>query len=864
VSALDRMAGWLARVTGRHRFADEMREELEFHVDARTEDLERRGLPRAEALRRARVEFGARARYEQEGRDQTVHRFVDDLQADLRDAWRGLRRDRGFAALAVSIVAAMLTADMVLFAFLDAYFLRPLPIAGAERHVEVHVQAEAGRGGWRWPLADVERFLAAHADVLESGYAFAARRVVIDGREPRRVYVEVVSPSYFDLVAPALQAGRLPGAGQVDRREAAILMSAPGARRLVGDGVDPIGRTLLVDGVALTVVGVLRPGAGGLEPVTPDFWMLAGAADRVEDGRPQQYHVAGLLRAGLSLEQGQAALRPGARTLDAAASPDAPRRLLLEPRTTLMRESRELQPLALALLFLFGLVTLVAAANLTNLHLARATSRRRELAIRVALGASRARLVRQILTESLLVAGLAALLAWGVSAGSIALLQGHVFGIVSEAGMSMQAIHVDARIVAAVLVLAAAAGLVCGLAPALHATRRSLVGALQRDGLWLSGRLSAGRLRGALVALQVALSLPLLVGSGILVRASVKADATDAGYRLEGLVDLRADPATAALVARLRELPGVTAVSVASHTPLQGQAARRPARVAGSVHRLAVNEVDERFFGTVGFAVTRGRGFRAGEADVRAPIAVISEATARLLFPGAHPLGRNVELESPEREGEFRSHEVVGVAADVTSGWFFEGLDASAVYLPRSLEPGGRPEILMRLERDDAAALAALRAACADLGSFCDPHPLRRLLYMQRVPFMIASQVATALGVLALGLACLGLYGLVRYAVVQRTREFGVRLALGATRGRILRSVLGESTRRLAVGLALGLPICLAVSALLAARVPFLEPFDPLAYVVVPPALAGCALVASLAPARRAAAIDPIAVIREE
>jgi len=788
--------------------------------------------------------------------------YFDNLRADVRDAWRGLRRDPGFSGVAVAIVAAMLAVNMMLFAFLDAFFLRPLPIPGADRHFELAIQDQQGRAERHWPLADTERFIAVNSSVLEAGYAFGIRRAIVgSGENAKRSYAEVVSASYFDLLKPPLAQGRVLRAESTGSPEHAILLSHTGWKRLTNSDPDALNQTLLVDGISLTIAGILAQDAGGLEPVTPDFWMLAGAADQAVRGGAPEYSIGGVLREGVTAEQAATALAPGIEVLPAESAQATQRHAVIELRPTFLRERRELQPLALAVLFLFGLVTLVAGANLTSLHLARAAARRRDLAIRSALGASRARLMRHILTESLLVAGDAALVAWATAVFSIAALEGLVFGIVSDAGMAMRPIGVDGRIAFAGLLLAAVVGVGCGLAPALHTTRGSVEAALRRDGMWLGGRVSAGRLRGALVVLQVALSLPLLVGAGILVRTAATATHHDPGFDLDRMIDLRAEPSSPRLLAHLREQPGVAAIATAAYTPLTGPVRRTTARVDGNLVRIGANQVNEDYFSAFAIRFTGGRNFHPHEAANGVPVAVVSQAAAQRLFPGANPLGRTIELQRDGAEGELLAHEIVGVVADVSSGFFFEGRDA--VYTPGSLTAGA-PEIIVRLERDSAAELLRLRTACGEVGAFCEPHTLRKVLGLQRVPFLVGGQVASGLGLLALALACLGLYGLARFTVIQRTREFGVRFALGATRGHVVRHVLGESTRRSGVGIAIGLPVSLALSALLAALVPFLKPFDVLAYVLVPSVLLACALLAALFPALRAAAIDPITAIREE
>jgi predicted permease len=473
--------------------------------------------------------------------------------------------------------------------------------------------------------------------------------------------------------------------------------------------------------------------------------------------------------------------------------------------------------------------------------------------------------MRHLLTEGVLLSMIAALFACGMAMASVAAIQGIVFSVVSDFGMSMLPARIDGRVAAFAFALAFIIGIGCGLLPALQTTRMHRTIALKRDGLWLSG-ISSGRLRGALVVLQVALSLPLLVGAGVFVRSADTANRVDTGYRLDGLIDLRPEPPSARLVERLRGLPGVRGVTVVGSAPLEGHLPRVSVRFDGNEATLETNEVDENYFATIGIALRQGRGFFPHETASRAPVAVISQATARRLWPGRSPLGRAFEIEDTETKGQYRRYEVIGVADDVMSGMFFRGRDASAIYRPVTLEAPGVSSVVLRVDQEEAPALEALRTACAEIGAFCEPLPVRKMLAQQRVPFEIASMISSGLGLLALGLACLGLHGLVRFAVVQRTREFGVRLAIGATRRQILTGVLGESVRRVGFGIAFGLPVCLGLSTLIASRIRFhvLETFDPLSYSLMPLLLLAAALLASLFPALRAARTNPISALREE
>jgi predicted permease len=856
VKPLAAVLALLRRLARRDRFESGMSEEIAHHLELRAADLEREGLAPAEALRRARLEFGADERWKEECREAAGYAPLDALRGDFRDAARALRRSPGFTLVATLVLGLVLTADLLAFAFADAYLLRPLPIAEADRHVELVATDDAGREQWQFDGAEADALIASAGRVIEHAYRFRLHRPAVLEPSPRRTYAEVVSGAWFDLRRPRLAAGRAFGAwGGLDEGEPVAVLSDAGWKRLLAAHPQPIGRTLLVDGVAFTVVGVLAPGEGGLEPVVPELWLPLAAAERLLPmSPPSRAGIGGVLRPGVSPEQAAAALAP---VLATAATADSPTRALrVHPRTTLLRESRELAPLTLSLLFAFALLTAVAAANLTGLHLARATARRRDVAVRAALGASRGRLLRPLVLEGLLLGAGALVMAWGLARLAIAAVEGAVFSLALQAGLVLTPVGISARALLACGLLAVAVGALGSLLPALQATRVDLRSGLGRDGALFGGRLGAGRLRGALVVGQVAASLGLLVGAGLIARNAARADDVDPGFALAGLVDLNADRADSALVARLSEMPGVRSVAATAFTPLAGGQPRLDATVDGVRQRLGYNVVDERYFETLGLRVVHGRGLAPGDDGV----AVVSEATARLLWPGADPLGRSLSLDRGDPGP--RPFVVVGVVSDAATGFFFEGRDRSLVYLPPGPEPPD--ELLLRVAGDARAGLPALREACADQGVLCEPVPLADLLARQRMPFTVLSGVALALGGLALGLACLGLHGLVAFAVARATRELGVRMALGATRGTVLRGVLAGAARRAATGVAFGLLPCLALSALLAAQVPQLQAFDAAVYALVPLLLLAVATAAALPPAWRAARVDPVVALREE
>lgn len=847
-----------------------MQAEHAFHVAARTDDLRRAGLAPAEAERRARLEFGALPRYEEECREAAGWQPLDELVGDLRQGWRALRRDPGFTGVAVTVLACVLAANLILLAFLDAYFLRPMPIDGAARHVELSRRDSRGLVYRAWPYEQARALADAGQAALEHSYLMAESRTTVALGEPTRVVVQAVSPELFELWRPACPLGRVFGREDTRSDPAAdhvLVLSHAGWQRLAAGDPGVVGRVWMVGGLPFRVIGVLAPDAHGLEPVTPHFWIPAASTTRSGPTAPL-FRVAGVLRPGVSPQQAAARLtgvQRGFESDNAGAPQDW--ELLAQLRPTLLRERNELAPLALALLLALALVTLVAGANVTGLHLARAAARRRDLALRHTLGATRARLVRHLLSESLLLAGLGGVLACLIAVLGVEFGQRAVFSLLVESGLLPVPVEFDSRLVFVAVGLTLAFSLACGLFPALDITRADLAPRLHRDGAALAGFAHPRRLRRALVVGQVAFSVGLLVAAGLLVRLAARADDVRLGYDPQTLVDLRFEQPTGALLERLRREPSVQTASVVMRTPLTGTLARLPARVGTRAVTLGYNRVDDHFLDTLGVRLQRGRNFLPDEVAAHAPRALVSAATARQLWPGQDPLGRTLELsEIDEGDERWQTHEVVGVVDDVLSGLFFEGPDTTLVYLPATVPALVDANVLVRMRAGGEPAVTALRRVCSELApqAACEPFGLRRVLGQQRFPFSMAARVAAALGLLALAFACLGLYGLMRFEVVQRTRELGVRLALGASQGRVLAEVLMESGRRVGLGLALGLPVCLALSALLAARLPWFQVFDGAVYVAVACGLTTAALLAAYVPARAAARADPLVALRHD
>lgn len=364
----------------------------------------------------------------------------------------------------------------------------------------------------------------------------------------------------------------------------------------------------------------------------------------------------------------------------------------------------------------------------------------------------------------------------------------------------------------------------------------------------------------------MAASLVLLIVGGILIRNIQRLDAVDPGYDLKRVFDLRLDEPAATTTALLGQQPGIGAVTAVAHVPLYGRLRRLPVTVEGRTTPLSYNYVDHRYFETLALPV-EGRSYTVAEASGRAKVAVISQATARKLWTTGSPLGQTFVVELTREDAKAAGvYQVVGVVPDVVSAWLFEGKDSSMVYLPAAAGQAGIGSIMVRIDGNPTKTAAAIRELCAgvDDATGCEPASLSEVSAMHRFPFQIAAGVAGALGGLALLLTAVGLYSVASYSVVQRRREIGVLLALGASPSQVIRRILCEAWRSVVLGAAAGLPVCLVLSKLAANSVLQIRTFDPGVYLFVPALLIVIVTLACAGPARCAVRIDPMVSLREE
>jgi macrolide transport system ATP-binding/permease protein len=838
------------RLFGRKRAERDMSAEIEHHIACRAADLEAQGMKPAEALRCARLEFGSTERYKEECRESLGYRPLDELTGDLRYALRVVRKSPGFVATSVVVLALAIAVNTAFFALYENYVLKPLPIRAADRNFDVVAVTQDGRRGNYWARTEIDALRTVATSAFEGLYTEGTFQIRITEPLLSKAFVNAVTANYFSLLGCRPAVGRL--LGEEDDNAAVAVLSDSGWRRLFQADPGVLGRTLKIRSKLFTVVGVASPAFIGTEGVVPDFWVHASMkpAMRANLEASPAGNLSGVLREGVSAERAVAELSAAAVQFKREAGRTI-LRLDLDPRRSILQSNTELQAAAAMIFTVFLLVLLIACANLANLHLARAAARTHEIGIRLSLGASRARVIRQLLTESILLAMIGAALGLLFAQAGVNGLQSYLLSAVSFTGIQVVPIEISWRVFLYTAAVGILAGLAFGLLPSLEATASS-----KKEEPAFGGRIRPKRMRDLLVTGQVAASLILLILAAVLVRNTQRLYAADPGFDLDTVFDSGFQNPTRAILDQLLQDPAVASASAVAQVPLYGARGRSPFLVDGRTELLGSNAVDENYFATFGLALVQGRGFTRSEAERRIDVAVISEATARKLWPGEGiAIGRALRIaDSP------RTLEVIGVVPDVISGFFFQGPDSSMVYTPVSAGSPDAVALVVRSRGGFTSTDAALRRISREM----DPIPLRKVASMQRFPFEAAGVIAGALGFLALLLTCIGLYGVVSFVVAQRTREIGIQMALGADSLRIVLDIVLGSSKQVLAGIAIALPVCLMLSRLASSSQLQIRTFEWSAYLLAPALLWAIATLSCLLPARKAAAVDPMVSLRRD
>ena len=715
-----------------------------------------------------------------------------------------------------------------------------------------------------------------------------------------------VSGNYFTTLGAEMALGRAfaPEEDQTPGAHPVVVLSHICWKRLFNSDPHIVGRTVSLAGLPFTVIGVTAPEFIGTTPLPPQFWVplmmrdkVLGSRNRSElqtERKENYFFLTGRLKPGVTLVQAQADMNAITQQL-ASAYPDPRRKASVSVTSgaTFYQLNNELKLVVPPMLIAVGLVLLIACVNVTNMLLARAAGRQREIAVRLALGASRTRLARQLLTESMLLAGMSGAVGLLLTVLAIRLSYPLVLAQLPVSPALLEQFSLDLspdyRVFSFVLLVSLLAGIAAGLAPALQSSRPNLSDALKNEGSTFGAKLSQSRLRNALIVTQIAVCMTLLIAAALLTRNLQKLQTIETGIMTKNMfsVDLnlqitepsRANELYNQLAERLRTLPGVKSVSRTQRPPFRGVQTTaitiaRQQQPANHSLQANYNFVSANYFQTLGLRITRGRGFSEHEVQANAPIVVISESTASRFWPQENPIGKQIGIAAAQQSttdgvANFPQYEIIGLANDTRQGVVWRP-DETWLYLPLSTAhphvSNERQKLIVSAESDVRAVMRASQKEVAALGPglFAMIYLVDDMLDTQMIPFKDIALLAGALGLLALALASIGLYGVMAFIISQRTREIGIRMALGAQRRDVIILFLRQGGRLIAIGVLIGLAGGAAISNLLTIALVDIRQFDPLAFGVAAAFMIGVALLACWLPARRATKVDPLIALRYE
>jgi len=801
---------------------------------------------------------------------------MDTLMQDLRFALRSLRRAPGFAAVVVVVTALGIGVNVTMFSMVYGLMMRPWPLP--EPHRIVEIRQTDPRHGWDNQVISWPNFhdLRDRAKSFESMGAYWDHQAIVTiDRDPERF----VGTSMTAGLMPVLGLKPILGRNFTKDEEVwgrnwnQVIISERIWRTRYGGSRDVLGRTLRLNGRTREIVGVMANGI--LFPELSDFWIPAGFDASEQRREDNLLVVVARLRPGVGLEQAAAEVRTiwAGIARDHAEMKDSGIRLA----KIMDNWARGIRPILTIMLVAVVCVLLVACANVANLLLARAATRRREISLRIALGASRGRVVRQLLTESILLAALGGALGvalgwWGNEIWPM--------GIPLEKPWFLR-FEIDAPVLLFTAALTVLAGLVFGLAPALHASDESLTEALREGGAQAGHSRSSHRLRNALVVAEVAFSIVLLVGAGLMIRTFAKLDRAGRQLRTEGIVAGRVllpvalypndgDRARffAEMQRRLEAEPGVVAVSGVNNLPLGRNSWSRTVATpdtpddeqAPSTSYWTLMPGGLRM---MGIPLKRGREFTFADDSSAQRVALISENAAKRLFPGRDPIGQRVRYSGDADSIPWRT--IVGVTGDILQGIESDDKVVGGVWVAQLQEPIQTMWVLVEARGDGGIAASALRRVVRGLDADIAVYDVRTMREQLRFALWVRRLFASLIavfGALALVIAAVGLYGVMAYNVSQRTQEIGIRMALGAEASGVLRMVVGQAFRLTLLGIGIGLAAAVGVTRFMTAAIQGVSPTDPPTFTVVTLLLALSGLLAALVPAWRATRVNPMTALR--
>src|SRR5881394_765426 len=914
---------WLKQLFLRRRIYGDLSEEITEHLREKIEELVASGMPRKEAVAAARREFGNVTLIEEDSR--TVWRWpsLEDFFMDLRFGLRMLAKSPIFTVVAVLTLGFGIGLNTTLFSVVNAVALKPVPVRNSGRIVRLERWFRNNLHGdsqYAFSYGEFRHFAEQNrvfSSLIATSFPLrvtaslpldpsAARLAKTLIGPPENATVQMVSANYFAelCAAPALGRGFRADEGEVAGADSVVVLSYPYWQTRFGSDALILGRVLKINDTAFTVIGVapLEFVGTGNPPVMADFWTpLTMQAQVLPDedwlNHPLDYEIQllGYLAPTAAMNEAEADMT----VLEQRFAEDHPNSENKTTAITVQRatffgntEDWRFRAIVALLMAIVGMVLAIACANLANMLLARASGRQSEVAVRLALGASRARLVRQLLTESMLLAvvgGAAGVLfsLWGTRA--LWLAAGQFAG--SHSAFVTQT-PPDGRVFVYTLLLSVCTGVLFGLSPALQSSRLDLTTSLKDAGTGFGQRLGRSRLRGLLVAGQIAISTLFLIVAGLLARGLVRSQGVDPGFEVRTVYPMpllyNIDPAkNNALrqqeIERLEALPNIQKVALVDFIPLRAtwttevKALETKVAPGGTPSSVLARHISPAYFDTLGIPIVRGRNFTRDEAQSGAPLAIVSAAMARQSWPEEDPLGKKINMLTGWTKREWSVFEVVGVAGDVRSA-NISRLDPAFVYLPTSSANLKDYSALLRISGDPREAMGAIRSTLEQIDGRL--RPAFSLLSLEDSGVKAQTLMARTftlsamfLAGLALILASIGVYGVMAFLVSQREKEVGIHLALGATRQNVLLLMLRQGMRPVIFGGVLGMVGALSVSGFMRALLIFpgsvdvlygARWFDPLTFVGLALLLVAVALLACYIPAHRATQVDPLVALRHE
>jgi putative ABC transport system permease protein len=887
------------------RRGDDLDEEIRSHLDLEVQENIEAGLSQEEARYAALRRFGNVTLVREASREMWRWHSVETLLQDVRYGLRQLKRGRGFTVAAILTLALGIGANTAVFSLANILMFRPLPVKDAARLVVVAVQDRADADPGQLSYLDYLDYRS-QSDVFSDMTFYDLDLAGLGSRgHTDRIVMAYVPSNFFSMLGLRPAAGRLivPGEGdEPNTGPVVVLGNGYWRRRFDGDS-SVIGRSVTLNGAAVTVIGVVPADFVGpyniveLDAYVPIgiYGMATGDSDLLGDRRDAQLHVLATLKPGVTAKRAEAALNVIAERL-AKAYPEADQgqiaRVIPERLARPEPGMVNFLPLATSIfLTMVALVLLVACFNVANLLLARGAAREREIAVRAALGASRLRLIRQMLTECLLLAMAAAV---GGALLGIAAIRGleklHPLG---DLALRLP-FTFDWRVFSFVAGVALAAGTVAGLAPALRVSRTNLNDALRQGGRGLVGDTRHQWLRSGLVVAQVAGSLIVLVAAGLFTRSLTNAESIDLGYDPHHVLNLSLDPELQGydrpraeaffdeLLRRARALPGVESASLAFSVPLGYYSDGTSIHVEGQpvspgerTPSAGYNCVTPHYFSTMRMRILDGRGFSETDTATSAPVAIVNETMAERLWPNQEALGRRFSYDGAQ--GPFKSGSrvfpgspvtVVGVVRNAKVRSLLD-TPGNLFYVPQTQNYKSVHVLQLRTTVPPQSLIVPVEALVGEL----DPNlPVYDVMTMERALagangyflFTLGAGFAGSLGALGLLLAVVGVYGVVSYWVSRREHEIGIRLALGARPRSVLALVFRQAGVVLGAGIAVGVVGALGVTRVLASLLIGVHPYDPLTFITVSALLLTVATAACYVPARRTTKIDPMAALRHD